>query len=722
MENCIIPLRGRGSGFALAAGAFLLAAMVLVLAGGVALAEDAADEEESSDKTVKLEAVKVTANKMEESLKDVPQSITVIDEVEIEEKGIESMTDVIDNIPGMAYSDDHGVGINFRGLNSSMFTMNNPVTMYVDGIAHSGKTGFDTSLVNVERIEVLRGAQSTLYGKNAMGAVINVVTKDPTNEWHGKVGAEYGSWDYVKGLAAMNGPLIKDKLFLGLSAQYDQDNGWIKNDYEGMEEDANRERDRKVNGYLLMTPNDDLRVRLAAHHSHKKTYWGNEYVLAHGTNLDDFNADDAKHVSYDVANDSTTDDNSQSLTVEYNFDGFKLNSITTHKQLEVDALYDSDHSDAAAYKGLEMFDENEEETWSQELRLSGGAPKEFRWTCGVYGDIGNRKQGPYGQQFVQGGTAYEQDAHSDQDTTTMAAFGQVMAPLGSGFELTLGARLQRIRKEMDLDMYYQAVGAAKNLYYSMHGTKTWNAFLPKAALSYAINDNWNTYISYSHGYMPGGYNFFAMSGSADSNAFKPQRSKNYEWGLKADYGDLRLGTALFYMDIKDIHVYKTAGGTGMYYTSNAKKAHSYGAEFEATYLPVKSLELSGSVSLIKAKYDDYDADVKQYDGEDIDQTPSHIIRLSAAYHAPCGFYARVDARHFGSRSYYDDYNKGFTKADAYTVVDTKVGYRFDDFDVYAYVNNITDEEYVTAFRSNTLVTIAGVGDPRTIGAGVMYYF
>lgn len=726
MENTIIPpCRGRGSGLAVVARSLLLVALMLAVTAGLAFADESGDEGQSG-KTVKLEAVKVTANKMEESLKDVPQSITVINEMDIEEKGIENMSDVIDNIPGMSYSADHGLAINFRGLNSSMFTMNNPVTMYVDGIAHSGKTGFDTSMVNVERVEVLRGAQSTLYGKNAMGAVINVVTKDPTNEWQGKVGTEYGSWDYIKGYAVVNGPIVEDRLFLGLSAQYDQDQGWIKNDYPGMNEDANREHERKINGYVLFKPIEDLRMRLAAYHSKEVSHWADEYAMVPGSDLSSFNADDAKHVSYDVPTKSTIEDNSQSLRVEYDFSGYKFDSITTHKKIEVDAVYDSDFGVDPNYAGLTMFDENEDETWAQELRLSAGRADEFRWTCGVYGDLGNRKQGPYGQQFYDPGMgmAFEQDAHSEQDSYTMAAFGQIMAPLGAGFELTLGARLQRLHKELDLDMYYQAVGAAPNLFYSMHGDKTWNAFLPKAALSYAINDEWTTYVSYSHGYMPGGFNYFAMQGSADANSFKPEKSKNYELGLKGDYDSLRIAAALFYMDIDDIHVYKTIGsGAGaMYVTDNAKKAHSYGAELEVTYLPVDTLELSGSVCVTKAKYDEYDAGTTNFDGEDIEQTPSHVIRLSAAYHHPCGFYARADARHYGSRSFYDDVNKSFDEADAYTIVDSRIGYRFDSFDVYGYVKNLTDEEYVTAFRSNGMASIVGVGAPRTIGAGVMYYF
>ncbi|MCJ2163394.1 TonB-dependent receptor [Pseudodesulfovibrio sp. S3] len=703
---------------------FLLYGVTAVLLSVFALAvlpagALASEEKESETGVVKLEAVKVTANKMEEDPMDVPQSITVIDEVEIQEKGIKSVADIIDTVPGMSFSKDHGIAVNFRGLNASMFTQNNPVTLFVDGVGYSGRYGFDTSLVNVERVEVLRGAQSTLYGKDAMGAVINVVTKDPTNEWLGKAGAEYGSMNYMKGFASANGPLVEDMLFLGFSAQYDRDQGWIKNDYPGMEEDANRERDKRLNGYILYTPNDDLRVRFAVQHNREKTYWGDEYAMPVGSSLDSFDADDAKHISYDVDTWTKTDNDAQSLRVEYAFNSFKLDSISTHRSQEIEGVYDSDHGDDPAYAGLIMYDNGETDSWGQEFRFSSVATTGFRWMCGIYADMEEFKKGPYGQQ-VAGAPAMDMDAHSRQHSRTKAAFGQVMVPLGESFELTLGSRFQSIHKDIDLKMYMNPVGAPPALFYSMNTDKTWNVLLPKAALSYSINDNWTSYLSYTHGYMPGGFNDFAMGGSDEDNTFEPEKSVSYEWGVKAGYDKFRMSAALFYMDIEDIHVYKTVGT--MYVTDNAKKAHSQGFEFEATYMPTDTLELSGSFSIIKAKYDDYDTGTKKFDGEDIEQTPSHSVRLSAAYHDPSGFYTRADGRYFGSRSFQDNASASFTKADPYAVVDGKVGYRFSDFDVYAYVDNITNEKYVTAFRSNSMASIAGVSEPRTFGLGVLYNF
>jgi iron complex outermembrane receptor protein len=192
-----------------------------------------ADDTEN-EASMNLENITVTANKIEENMKDVPQSITVIDEYVLEEKGIRNVADVIGEIPNMKISHDHGNSVNFRGLNASMFTSNNPVVIYIDGIPYADRFGFDASLANVERIEVLRGPQGILYGKDAIGGVINIVTQEPDNVFRGKAGVEYGSFNSMRGVFNGSGPLIRDTLYLGLNGQYQRDDGWIENTHAGI--------------------------------------------------------------------------------------------------------------------------------------------------------------------------------------------------------------------------------------------------------------------------------------------------------------------------------------------------------------------------------------------------------------------------------------------------------------------------------------------------------
>ena len=726
---------GSADGFARVTRLLLFTVLALFLLTGGAVAAE--DEKEESRDTVKLEAVKVTANKMEEDPMDIPENITVFSDADIEEQGLESINDIIDNVPGMSYVKDHGTGINFRGLNPSMFTNNNPVSMYIDGVGYSGRYGFDTSLVNVQRVEVLHGPQSCLYGKDSLGAAINIITKDPTNTWEGKVGGEGGSWYYGKGFGSVNGPIFKDNLYLGFSTQYQRDQGWIKNDFSSssdLEKDANRKRQARTNGYLLWTPesNEKLRVRFSMRHDEDKHYWADEYRLGDYTKtLADFDAKDAKHVSYDVDTWTKTTDDYQTAKVEYEFQPCKLESITSHRTLKVKGVYDGDFTDTAASRGLEMFDDRKKENWSQEFRLSSYESKGFRWLGGAYADSDRLGTGPYGQEMLDTNPAsptfnhvWEYDAHSHQDINTMAAFGQVVLPVHEQLELTLGGRAQRITNSIDMTVYMNdQTNPAFNSAYLMNASKTENALLPKAALTYFINDNWTSYLSYSQGYMAGGFNTFATGGTVSDNEFKPQRSTNYEWGIKAGYDALRMSTTLFYMDIDDIHVYRS--NAGMYVTDNAKKAHSMGVEFQTTYMPIDTVELSAGASVIRARYDDYDAGGGvNFKGYRIEQTPDYSVMLAATYRDPNGFYSRVDGRHYGIRTFYRGSGTlGFTTADPYEVFNARIGYRVNDFDVYAYMKNIFDKGYVTAFRCNSAVgSLAGVGEPRNMGAGITYHF
>lgn len=691
-----------------------------------ALADDKG--ETVGTKPVALESISVTANKMEEDISRVPQSISVIDEYTIEDKEIKNVVDVVNEIPNMSISPHHGNAVNFRGLNASMFTNNNPVVIYIDGVPYSDKYGFDISMANVERIEALRGPQGTLYGKDAIGAVLNVVTKTPANAWHGRIGAEYGKNNYVQGIFNVRGPVAKDKLYLGINGQYEQDDGWIKNIHPGMDRNADNRNDKRFSGYLLYKPTDRLSARLTLSYDYEREDWMEGYCLPGGSPFGMFNRKDAEYVNYEMPTFERTESFSQSLNLSYDFDAVNLSSVTTHRKLDVKSEFDADYMSGTAYDGLIMFDDSELETWTQEFRVSSRNKEGFRWIGGVYFDFEQRGQGPFGMQFPNFDPAgaftgnYEMNAVSRSDSNTQAVFGQVMAPLGAGFEITLGGRYQRIEKEIDLNTFFLPVGASGAPMYTLNDKKTWDAFLPKAALSYKINDHWTTYFSFSQGYMPGGFNYFATSGTGDDNSFKPQRSTNYELGVKAAFDRLRLAASLFRMDIKDIHVYKSATG-GIWLTSNARKAHSQGAELEVTYLPIDSIELSAAAGLIDAEYDDYDTGTVNFRGEKIENTPSHTVRVGIAYNHPKGFYTRADIRNQGATHYYDDANKSFAKEGNYTVVDMKAGYRFGDWDIYAYVKNLTDEEYINSFRSSlSTVAMATFGQPRTFGTGLRFRF
>lgn len=684
---------------------------------------------EAEDKAAtQAETITVTANKIEEDVQKVPQSITVMDEAFLEEKGINDILGVIREIPNMSVQKNlKGNPVSFRGLNASTFTYNNPVVIYIDGVPVINQNGFDASLANVERVEVLRGPQGTLYGKDAIGGIINIVTKKPENEWHGMIGAEYGNYNYMQGIFNLNGSLIKDILFMGINGKYEREDGWIDNTNSGLDSDGNESDQQQFSGFFLYTPTDRFTAKLTLSMDNQSDSWINGYALPAGSNFNEFNRDYAEKVNFDVPTDADIDSFSQSLHLAYAFDSVTLTSTTTHKKQNMDGDYDVDYQADTIYDGLRQFNYNETDTYTQELRISSNNESGIRWIAGLYLDLEEYKQNPLGMQYPSYDSLgtfngnFDYKAESEIDSTTYAAFGQAMFPMGERFELTLGSRYQHIDKEIDVDIYVLPVGTTGAPSSSFSGDKDWDTFLPKAALSYSLSNNWHTYVSYSQGYMPGGFNPFASSGTTEDNSFDPQKSANYEIGIKGRMNRLRLAATLFYMDIEDIQIYK-ADGVNLY-TDNAESAHSQGVEVELAYQLTDTIELTGSLGFIEAEYDTYDAgNGVSFDGKDIENTPSYTATAGISYRHPSGLYGRFDMRASGATSYFDDANDSFVEDDAYAVIDAKIGYLFGGWDFYVYGKNLTDEEYISYFMSTTRQTLAEFGQPLTIGVGLRYRF
>lgn len=144
------------------------------------------------------------------------------------------------------------------------------------------------------------------------------MTQDPENEWHGKVGAEYGSFNRMEGVFNVSGGLLKDTLYAGLNGQYMQNDGWIENDHPGMDEDANKAKDRRISGYLLFKPTDRLSARFTVSNDYTNDDWTEGYGLPAGSDISDFDQDDAENVDFDVPTEEEYESNSQSLNLNYN--------------------------------------------------------------------------------------------------------------------------------------------------------------------------------------------------------------------------------------------------------------------------------------------------------------------------------------------------------------------------------------------------------------------
>lgn len=673
----------------------------------------------SDTNAVKLDDIVVSANKMEENIQDVPQSITVIDQTMIEEKGIKNIADVIKEVPNMYISPSHGGVVNFRGLNTSMFTNNNPIVLYVDGIPTTDRNAFDVSMENVERIEVLRGPQGAIYGKDAIGAVINVVTKKPTNTPTGSFGVEYGSNKTMRETLNISTPLINDKLFLNLNAVVNADDGWVTNHYNG-DDDASKASEKRLSASLLYNINDRLSAQLVLKHEKIKNYWGNEASLTNVKSLSEFNRSMAENASFDVPTMEKSAIDSQSLSIKYDANNYLVEAVGTHKKNNFESMFDADFTSGTMYDGTYMQRDTLTDTYTGELRLSSKNTHDIRWVGGIYTETEEKTYDPYSVNYYIGGIPYASgNAASTTTSDTQALFAQTMIPLTDVLELTLGGRYQTIKKKIDMTVTNYLHGSGTSSF-DFDTSKRWNTFIPKTGLSYKFNDSLTLFASISKGYMPGGFNNYASSTNTDDNTFEAQQSTNYEVGIKAMTENAIFQASIFRMNIKDIHVYRQS--SGFYYTDNAKKAYSQGIEFDFSYFPIDTIELSGALGYIDTKYDSFDAGDYDFSGQKIENTPTYTATLGATYYHPTGFYARGDIRAQGALYFYDDLQKKFLKNDDYAIVDLKVGYKTSNLDVYGFIKNLTDKAYLTYYQSSALVSLASYGDRRSAGIGVKYKF
>ncbi len=676
----------------------------------------------------KLEEVTVSANKIEEKIQDVPQSISVLSENNLEDREIKTVEGIIDEIPNMSFSPLYFQSVNFRGINQSMFTSNNPVTIYIDGVPQSNSYAYAASLANVDHVEVLRGPQGSLYGKDSIGGIINIITKAPQNEWGGTIGMEYGTDKYTYTTMSVGGAVVDDVLFVNVNGDYASDDGYITNLYDG-EKGIDETSKHNVGVNVTWKPTDRFSAQLSLTDYYNRAGAMDIVGVPSSENINAYGRSDTKYQDWDAGNKIVTKSNSQALNLKYAFDAMDLTSTTTHKKVEANGAFDLD----TTYNGLRAFVDRESDTYTQELKLSSPNKEGFRWVAGLYYEKEDIDYPKYGRQYSYGsyGSIDINDA-STQKAETYAAFGQVVVPFESNFEWTLGGRVQRIEKEIDSDYAMTSIDLYPGMVFDSHhydAKNSWTAFLPKTALLYKINDNLSAYASISTGYLPGGFNNYATSGAKETNMFEPQKSTNYEVGVKGDMldGTLFLGANAFYMDIKDIHVY-TYVGTIMT-ASNADKAHSQGIELEALYKPIRSIEINGAVGLIQTEYDDYKVYTSSgtlipAEGNKIERTPSYTAKVGIGYTHPSGLYGRVDVRAQGE-TYYNPENT--LKADAYIVGDVKAGYRMKSgLDLYAYVQNVTDEDYIINAQAQTLMpsydTLVMFGEGRRVGVGFKYTF
>lgn len=676
--------------------ALLLAVLMAAMQGQPALADDGTTSEEAAHH---LAPVTVSARKVEQQAQKVPASLSVFDKDDIDDLAMTTLDDLTLHVPNMHYQKigPHYTLFNYRGI-SGVNTMSKTWNVNVDG-ATLPYIGLDT-LFDVERIEVLRGGQGSLYGRNTHAGVINIVTPDPGPEFEAELDTAYGSFNTQRTTGSMNLP-INDVLGARLALQQTSTDGYMESIKTGDDDtDSTGQKTGRVK--FVLDPGTGTRAELslfADSYAGHNDAWIN---LADGRSYDSPSGEDG------------WDDGSLSsgtLTVDHEFDFATLTSISAYSHSDYKCGMDMDVSEPErmTLDYREYF-----RTFTQELRLASPDPDaEWTWLAGAFllHEDSNYNTAMDMQLFNM-----RPNSKADMQTNGYALFGQAAWDFAPGWELTAGLRVDHEHK----DFSWENVLNAAEKY---DDDKAWTAVLPSASLSWEFRPDQTAYASVNRGYRVGDYvvNVVRLATLKEKAVLDPEYAWNYELGYKSMHLDrtLRLNAAVFYSTWEDMQV--TAVSNGMQIRENAGKAHSYGAELEARWLAAPGLTLFGNAGVMEAKYDEYGTiNGRDPKGNWIPNTCENSFGVGAVYQHDSGFFVTGEATRFG-RKYLESQND--YKQDPYTMLNAQIGWREDAWHVALVGRNLGRERYVVrGFENQPGMVPARMGAPLTLGleAGVKF--
>ena len=356
----------------------------MIVAQREAEKRELAEEKKEIKRQVELEEMVVTAQKREKNVQDVPISMDVFTGMQLEDAGIEDMTELTYFSPNLYSKQNINQNmVIIRGISSHNVVLNTPAGLFVDDINYPLTFMQNPDLLDIERVEILRGPQGTLYGRNTESGAINIITKQPDNELRGKVFGEYGIFDtshgspgFYRAGGSISGPMVRDKLFLGIAFQMEDSDGYVENVLNGDEKAAKVDH-KTGQGTIRWTPTEqwDISLRLNGF-KNDDGYGYLRYVDGPGQS-------DRHTINWDGANEWTDENNGQVLQVKYEGDAFNVISITARNDVETNFRNDGEFGPLPLPDQVFKFANT---ILSQELRISSPKNKgPFEWLAGLYG-------------------------------------------------------------------------------------------------------------------------------------------------------------------------------------------------------------------------------------------------------------------------------------------------------------------------------------------------
>lgn len=673
----------------------LLSGAALMAPLHAAMAQDAAaPEAPAAQEDAYSGEILVTAQRREERVQDIPVAITAFGGQQVEKLGILSLENIAPRVPSF-YFGSFGAArpqLYIRGIGTRSFDpgSESSVGVFIDDVYAGRASGSFGSLRDIERIEVLRGPQGTLYGRNTIAGAINVITKGPTDHFTGEAEAGISNYDGYSLFGAVGGPIASDKLMFrvaGWKAERDgyQTNLTTGNKFQGIDNWGGRAR-------LKFAPSDEFTIDLTAELSRdgdKAAFAGfnrgsgparslagvttpaNPFAVflgRAGRTPIAYTGGNEGYWSFDPYLDRKTE--SYIGRVEYDAGFATITSISALKKLRIS---DGRDLEGSSLDVINQLSNERSRQFTQEIRITSdpSGPASFDgaldWIIGAfyYRDRSSRRDefrlgndsvvagiplpSPPNPAGTPGGPQVS-TAISDYEIDSYAIFGQATLHLGEKFEVTLGGRYTRDEKRAVQQGLNTRPGVPLvAVPFAVDNSATYESFDPRVVATYKFSPDASIYASFSTGFKSGGFQYVPFSAAQANVLFQPEDITTYEVGFKSEWLDrrLRFNVAAFHYDYKDLQVSRIVdlgGGAAASLISNAASSKIYGADVELLLRPSDNFDLSVTYGYLDAKYDSYFTNAAgvpptaatNFSDRPLVRAPKHSINVGGEWRIPIG--------------------------------------------------------------------------------------
>ncbi len=690
-----------------------------------------------------LEEVMVTARKRgaAEAAQTVPVTLTALNGDQLDAMFAQNLADVSMVLPNVRLDSDGAFpgtsNFSIRGMGFiSTIASNDPtVGLFVDGQYIGVNLGGSPDTFDLESVEVLRGPQGTLFGRNVTAGAVIMRSRRPTGEFGGTLRAGVGSGDRVLAGAGIEGPLT-DSLSGKIYAQYNDMNGDFKNLANG--DDFGAHEIKFVRPILRWEPSEDLDITLIGEYSkHDGDGTAARYIEYPGQLLyDTYGAREpgkADEIALSYPGETDIETKQAVLEVNWQLGGGVLTSITGYRDVDYFSRGDTDSTqfDVVTDAWLSL----EQDQFSQELRFADKAfDDKLDYTVGLYYFQQSMEQ--YYDVFFFGGPALLSGGKMDHESAS--AFIHADYEFVPDWTLTLGARYTWEKKSAENASFSDCtpVGTSLTCNLTDSGNDDWDDLSPKIGLSWQVAEDALLYASYTEGFRSGGYNIRTTDDNESPGPYDEEKVKAYETGFKSTWmdGRARVNAAVFYNEYTDLQRTRSVGITN--FIDNVAAATTQGAELEINILPIDSLALTATVGYLDAEYDDYPVldvdfdgipDPQKAKGLQLVKAPKWSYNLSAVYDLQMGaagdFSTRVSYT-YNDETPINDQNTLFI--DEWELWDASITWHAADdlgLEVSVWGKNLTNEVYAeSGTYVHTLWTNLYQALPRRYGVEMVYRF